>query len=57
MQQAFIEKIKINKVRHLQNINVPICKEKCKHIIIYWKNGSGKTSVLDCEFQLFLNSI
>lgn len=28
MQQAFIEKIKINKVRHLQNINVPICKEK-----------------------------
>lgn len=56
MQQAFIEKIKINKVRHLQNINVPICKEKSKHIIFTGKNGSGKTSVLDA-ISTFLNSI
>lgn len=56
MQQAFIENIKIKKVRHLQNINVPICKEKCKHIIFTGKNGSGKTSVLDA-ISTFLNSI
>lgn len=56
MQQAFVENIKINKVRHLQDINVPVCKEKCKHIIFTGKNGSGKTSVLDA-IATFLNSI
>ena len=35
---------------------MPICKEKCKHIIFTGKNGSGKTSVLDA-ISTFLNSI
>lgn len=37
MQQAFIENIKINKVRHLKDINVPVCKENCKHVIFTGK--------------------
>lgn len=56
MQQAFIENIKINKVRHLKDINVPVCKENCKHVIFTGKNGSGKTSILDA-ISTFLNSI
>lgn len=56
MQQAFIENIKINKVRHLKDINVPVCKENCKHVIFTGKNGSGKTSVLNAT-ATFLNSI
>ena len=56
MQQAFIENIKINKVRHLKDINVPVCKENCKHVIFTGKNGSGKTSILNA-IATFLNSI
>ncbi|MBR1672376.1 MAG: AAA family ATPase [Fretibacterium sp.] len=44
-----ITKLKIDKVRHLENIEIPIEDEegKLKHLIITGKNGSGKTSLLD----------
>lgn len=47
MNQFFIKNIKINKIRHLKNINIPISEKECRHIIFTGKNGSGKTSVLD----------
>ena len=56
MEQIFIKNIKINKVRHLKNLDIPVCENKCKHIIFTGKNGSGKTSVLDA-ISVFLNSI
>lgn len=56
MEQIFIENIKINKVRHLNNIDICAGKEKCKHVIFTGKNGSGKTSVLDA-IAVFLDSI
>ena len=56
MEQIFIKNIKINKVRHLKDLDIPVCKDKCKHIIFTGKNGSGKTSVLD-SVAVFLNSI
>lgn len=47
MEQIFIKNVKINKVRHLKNIDIQICDDKRKHVILTGKNGSGKTSVLD----------
>jgi len=42
----FITEIKIEKVRHLENINI-VLGDKKKHLILTGKNGSGKTSVLE----------
>ena len=56
MEQIFIKNIKINKVRHLKNLDIPVCENKCKHIIFTGKNGSGKTSIL-YAIAVFLNSI
>jgi predicted ATP-binding protein involved in virulence len=47
MEEIFITKIKINKVRHLENIEIPIDEKERKHLILTGKNGSGKTSVLN----------
>ncbi len=46
-ERIFISKIMINKVRHLEQIEIPLSDEKMKHLIITGKNGSGKTSLLD----------
>jgi len=46
MNDIYIKKIKINKVRHLQNMKIDIADER-KHLIITGKNGSGKTSLLE----------
>ena len=47
MEEIFITKIKINKVRHLENIEITIDEKERKHLILTGKNGSGKTSVLN----------
>ena len=49
----YITKIKINNVRHLKNIEIPLSETECKHLIITGKNGSGKTSLLEA-LRLFL---
>lgn len=43
----YINKIHINKIRHLQNIDIPIENDTYPHLILTGKNGSGKTSVLE----------
>ena len=43
----YIHKIHINKIRHLQNIEIPIENDTYPHLILTGKNGSGKTSVLE----------
>lgn len=45
--EYFIKSIKINKVRHLENIEIPISEIQKKHLILTGKNGSGKTSLLE----------
>lgn len=47
MTDTFLTGIEIKKVRHLQNISIPLSTEKRKHLILTGKNGSGKTSVLE----------
>ena len=56
MEQLFITKLIIEKVRHLENIQIPLSQTKLKHLIITGKNGSGKTSVLEA-MTMFLNTI
>jgi predicted ATP-binding protein involved in virulence len=46
MEDIFIKSIHINKVRHLENVEIPISETERKHLILTGKNGSGKTSVL-----------
>ena len=47
MEEIFITNIHINKVRHLENIDIPLSDTERKHLILTGKNGSGKTSVLE----------
>ena len=47
MENIFVTKLQIEKVRHLEKIEVKLSDKKPKHLIFTGKNGSGKTSVLD----------
>lgn len=47
MEGIFIKQIKINKVRHLQDMLIEISDNERKHLMITGKNGSGKTSLLN----------
>lgn len=46
MEQTFLTELRINKVRHLHDITIPLSKMERKNLILTGKNGSGKTSVL-----------
>lgn len=56
MEKVFVSSIKINKVRHLNDMVINLSGQEMKHLIITGKNGSGKTSLLDA-ISVFLNSI
>lgn len=43
----FINKIKVNKIFHLENFEIPIADENNPHLIITGKNGSGKTILIN----------
>ena len=47
MEETFITSIKINKVRHLEGLEIQLSDTERKHLILTGKNGSGKTSVLE----------
>lgn len=53
MTDTFLTGIEIKKVRHLQNISIPLSTEQRKHLILTGKNGSGKTSVLEAMKENF----
>lgn len=46
MEATFLTGIHIHKVRHLENIDIPLSADTRKNLILTGKNGSGKTSVL-----------
>lgn len=56
MGQVYITKIHIDKVRHLQDIDIPISEQGMKHLILTGKNGSGKTSLINA-LDGYLNSV
>lgn len=43
----FIKGIKVNRLFHLKDFNIPISDSSCPHLIITGKNGSGKTILLN----------
>ena len=43
----FIKNIKVNKLLHLQDLNIPIANEQTPHLILTGKNGTGKTILLN----------
>ena len=47
MRETFLTGIHINRVRHLENIDIPISNDMRKNLVLTGKNGSGKTSVLN----------
>ncbi|MDR0380878.1 MAG: AAA family ATPase [Oscillospiraceae bacterium] len=47
IQDAFITKIHITQVRHLQDVDIVLSDTERKHLILTGKNGSGKTSLLE----------
>ena len=49
MKQTFLTDIHIKKVRHLENVTIPLDKEKRKHLILTGKNGGGND--VDEEFK------
>lgn len=51
MEQLFITNLEINKVRHLENVSIPLDEKHKKHLIFTGKNGSGKTSVIEALAQ------
>lgn len=54
MEPVFLTDIEIKKVRHLENISIPLDKKMRKHLILTGKNGSGKTSVLEALVKFFI---
>jgi predicted ATP-binding protein involved in virulence len=47
MNDTFITRIHIDKVRHLETLDIPLSGTELKHLILTGKNGSGKTSLLE----------
>jgi len=53
--ENFVTEIEIKKVRHLENLKIPLSETERKHLILTGKNGSGKTSVLEELNRVFNN--
>ena len=49
--EHFITQVKIEKLRHLENIEVNLATDNRRHLLLTGKNGSGKTSVLEALHQ------
>ena len=47
MQDVFVTKIHIGKVRHLHNVDIALSDTQRRHLILTGRNGSGKTSLLE----------
>lgn len=48
MNQHFIKKIKINQLRHLEDITIDLDEKEKRHLLLTGKNGAGKTTLLEC---------
>ena len=48
----YITRIHVNKLLHLENLDILVCEEKKKHLIITGRNGSGKTVLLNAIAKL-----
>lgn len=51
----YITRIHINRLLHLENLDIPVCEGMKKHLIITGRNGSGKTVLLNAIAQLWMD--
>lgn len=51
----FITSIHIDKIFHLENLDIPVSAEKKQHLLLTGKNGSGKTSLLNAIMEFIEN--
>ena len=56
MMQIYITKLDINKVRHLEDISIPLAEDRMKHLILTGKNGSGKTGLVEAMTD-YINNV
>lgn len=56
MERHYITKIRIYKLKHLENIDIDLDKDKPKHLLLTGKNGVGKTTTLNA-IKWWLRSI
>ncbi|MDR1665031.1 MAG: AAA family ATPase [Clostridiales bacterium] len=54
MKDVFITKIHLERLRHLENLDIIISDTERKHLILTGKNGSGKTSLLEALLEKIL---
>lgn len=47
----FITSIHINKIFHLENLDIPVSAGKRQHLLLTGKNGSGKTSLMNAIME------
>lgn len=47
LNSTFITEIKIDKLRHLENVNIELDRDEPKHLLLTGKNGVGKTTILN----------
>ncbi|MGE5352454.1 MAG: AAA family ATPase, partial [Acidobacteriota bacterium] len=55
MEDIFLKRLVIQKVRHLKGIEITLSDVERKHLILTGKNGSGKTSLLEAINRLLPN--
>ena len=55
--EHFITKIQIEKLRHLENIEIELSEQSRRHLLITGKNGSGKTSLLEALSKLLTAAV
>ena len=55
--EHFIKKVRINKLRHLENIEIVLSDDKRRHLLLTGKNGSGKTSLLEALSECLRASV
>lgn len=53
MENIFITKLILEKVRNLDYVEIPLSEDRIKHLIFTGKNGSGKTTILDGLSEFF----
>ncbi|NFT91088.1 AAA family ATPase [Clostridium botulinum] len=56
MKRHYITKIRIDKLRHLEDIDINLSETKPKHLLLTGKNGVGKTTTLNA-IKKWLNCI
>lgn len=52
LQDFFIKRIHVIKVRNIKNLDITLSETARKHLILTGKNGSGKTSLLEAMKEL-----